>query len=64
MLTNPKSLMPNTGEMWKCPNCKQTNPGNETLCVKCGEPNQGDPPQRHTSVSSVNSKGRKELNHG
>lgn len=64
MLPDPKSLKPNTGEMWKCPNCNQTNLGNESFCFKCGEQNHGNPPQRHTSISSVNSKGRKELNHG
>ena len=50
----------NTGQMWKC-SCGKSNPGNEMFCLKCGEPNQGDPPRRHTSVSSVNTKGRRDL---
>lgn len=51
----------NTGQMWKCTACNMTNHGNDKLCLRCGEPNQGNPPQMHTAVDSTNTKGRKDL---
>ncbi len=60
MPIDPKELVPN-GEMWKCNACTMTNLGKEKLCLRCGEPNQGDPPQIHTAVDSTNTRGRKDL---